>query len=261
MTKKILIIEDTLSYQEQIKEALQGFDVVIEIAETVTEAIHKIKSFEPHIVFLDYQIREGTAVEVMESFKEIPFKIIVMSGLLDDKNVRSNVVRWKPYTFLEKPFTAKQVQEKIKEVKEEIEKEELIELLLEQGNLEGLQNKRVIINGTDDKNYIIILNSILYCEVGGKQTTIFLKNKPPIQLSKQLTYLEKGILSEEYGFFRVGNNHLINLVHIDYYTKPNSNNNLSINIYLHGLEKEFIISSDAIRAEFKDYIGKWFKKI
>ena len=84
MAKKILIIDDTVSILESIKDILdlEGYDV--ETTDSSTKGLEMIKSDAYDIVLLDVQMPEMTGLEIINELKDTPFirttKIVLMTA-------------------------------------------------------------------------------------------------------------------------------------------------------------------------------------
>jgi DNA-binding NtrC family response regulator len=82
MQEKVLVVEDDASLQEVLSIGLEinGFEVVR--AEGVSRAILEIQKSQPGIVLADYQLRDGTAFDLLAWLKlrDIRVPVIVLTG-------------------------------------------------------------------------------------------------------------------------------------------------------------------------------------
>ena len=76
---KAVVVDDIEKFRENLIQDLNEFCpevLVVGTADGVISAAKEIKSKKPDVVFLDIQINEGTAFDLLELLGEINFKII-----------------------------------------------------------------------------------------------------------------------------------------------------------------------------------------
>lgn len=78
--------------------------------------------------------------------------------------------------------------------------------------LEQQQGPRKLTIHTVDGIHLLLLEDIIYCKSEGSYSLVFLKDQPPLMVSKNLTEMEELIKSSR--FFRIHKSHLINQDHI-----------------------------------------------
>lgn len=111
---KILVVDDDLGIQKQLKWSLTGFDVVF--AENRQSAIAQVRRFEPKVVTLDLGLPPdpANASEGLATLQEIlsllpNTKVIVVSGN-DDKQHALHAVKLGAYDFYQKPVDSDTIQ-------------------------------------------------------------------------------------------------------------------------------------------------------
>lgn len=104
---QILIVEDNLHIQTLLQAFLEiccAKQMTVETAVSADEAIEKLRSFEPDIVFLDHNLAPGTgetvAAAVLEAYPES--KIV---------SIASELPAWKHDYHMGKPTGEKVVQQ------------------------------------------------------------------------------------------------------------------------------------------------------
>lgn len=68
---KILIVDDHRFFREVIKECLEGEwpSMLLEEAEDVREALEKVQTFHPDLIFMDIHLPDGSGLALTRSIK------------------------------------------------------------------------------------------------------------------------------------------------------------------------------------------------
>jgi two-component system NtrC family response regulator len=111
---KILVVDDDLGIQKQLKWSFSGYDVIF--AEDRTSAIAQLRRFEPKVVTLDLGLPPdpSNASEGLATLEEIlalapQTKVIVVTGNNDKKNALKAVDSG-AYDFYQKPIDSDTIQ-------------------------------------------------------------------------------------------------------------------------------------------------------
>jgi two-component system NtrC family response regulator len=111
---KILVVDDDLGIQKQLKWSFSGYDVIF--AEDRTSAIAQLRRFEPKVVTLDLGLPPdpSNASEGLATLEEIlalapQTKVIVVTGNNDKKNALK-AVNIGAYDFYQKPIDSDTIQ-------------------------------------------------------------------------------------------------------------------------------------------------------
>jgi two-component system NtrC family response regulator len=112
--EKILVVDDDLGIQKQLKWSFSGYDVIF--AEDRTSAIAQLRRFEPKVVTLDLGLPPdpSNASEGLATLEEIlalapQTKVIVVTGNNDKKNALK-AVNLGAYDFYQKPIDSDTIQ-------------------------------------------------------------------------------------------------------------------------------------------------------
>lgn len=112
--EKILIVEDDLGIQKQLKWSFAGYEVIF--AEDRVSAIAQLRRFEPKVVTLDLGLPPdpANATEGMLTLEEIlslapQTKVIVVTGNNDKKNALK-AINLGAYDFYQKPIDSDTIQ-------------------------------------------------------------------------------------------------------------------------------------------------------
>jgi len=111
---KILVVDDDLGIQKQLKWSFSGYDVIF--AEDRTSAIAQLRRYEPKVVTLDLGLPPdpSNATEGLATLEEIlalapQTKVIVVTGNNDKKNALK-AVNLGAYDFYQKPIDSDTIQ-------------------------------------------------------------------------------------------------------------------------------------------------------
>jgi len=187
---------------------------IIGNARNVKDAIALIKDIQPQLVYLDIELNQGNAFEMLEELGEINFEVIFITAFNDYavKAFRINAIDYllKPISIVElKEATAKAVY-KINHVG--TGNQNLIKALK---NIKADFGAHKI--GLPVSDGILFINSeeIIRINAKGSYTIIYLVNNKKITCPKNLKFLEQ-MLPETF-FLRVHHSWIINLKYLKKY--------------------------------------------
>lgn len=217
---RALIIDD----EEHCIEALQNllihdhekFVEVAGSAKTVREGIGAIALLRPDLVFLDVQIGEKTGFDLLRALPEINFEIIFTTAF---EKFALQAIRFSALDYLLKPVDPDELDMalmKLLNAKARKNSADKIDLLLQNTQKADGLFKKIIVPTISGFEFLEIGN-IIRCESDNNYTTIYIKDKQKMLVSKTLKDFEE--LLSNYSFFRIHNSHLINLSYIKTYNK------------------------------------------
>lgn len=208
-----IIIEDEKMGRETLINYLLSECTDIEIegeAVSVKEGIELINSLYPDLVFMDINLPDGTAFDIIEKVKNIEFELIFVTAY--DNFALEAIKKSNCTDYIVKPISIEELKLAVEKVKANLQNKNEISILQK---LEKQTNKITI--PTLEKFEIIEIGDILYCEADRAWTTIYLENKTKITCSKNLASFEK--ILKNYNFFRPHRTYLINLSHLKSYVR------------------------------------------
>ncbi len=211
---KALVVDDIEKFRKNLIQDLNEFCPEVEVvgtADGVISAAKEIKSKKPDVVFLDIQINQGTAFDLLELLGDIDFKIIFTTAS-DEYAIKA--FKLSAIDYLLKPID-------IDDLKSSVDKLKLInsddyQLLRSNINEKDKSNKRLALH-SQDKIEIIEIGNIIRCESNINYTMFYFVNGSKTLVTKTLKEFD-GMLSD-YGFYRVHQSHLINIDHLKEYVK------------------------------------------
>ena len=257
-TIKAIIVEDMAEYIDTIQFLLKEVapDVVVAgKASTLTEAEKLMTELEPDLVFLDIQFEnEGkTGFDLLDSLKKnlrLNFQLIIITAHIE-KQYYAKAFEYKALHFLEKPISKEKLSDAIERVKQSLLEIKLnaLETFIHK-ELEGIRlpnkTQRVNIEG-HLYNEMVEVDDILWIEADGRKSTIWLKNGRSIESVSNLGFFENE-LSAFHEFLRINRSEIININHVERYSKKEK---MAV---LFGNKINHIISKD-IFATFVDRIN------
>ena len=115
MSKKVLVVDDSLYMRTLIKDALEdgGFEVVGE-ASNGEEAIDLAFELEPDIITLDNILPDMIGIDILKVFKEeeLPSKVIMISAV-GQESVINEGMDLGAIDYVVKPFTSEKLMKKM----------------------------------------------------------------------------------------------------------------------------------------------------
>lgn len=201
-----IIVDDEATSRKALKEELLNFEHQINIvaeANSLVSAIEVINKFKPQLVFLDINLGDGTAFEVLEKISWKNFKIVFVTAY-DEYALKA--FNFNTIDYILKPIAAadlERVFEKLGATR--AYNEMLISSIGE--NLRVNNNSKLVVHANDGI-YVFDINDIVHLQSDGNYTNIFSTNSEKLMIAKTLKEFDDYLLS--YGFERVHNSHLIN---------------------------------------------------
>ena len=189
---------------------------VLDVFDTVEDAVSGSVLLQPDLVFLDMQIHDKTGFDLLRQVKEINFDVIFTTAY---EKYAVQAFKFSAIDYLLKPVDAGELKQAVAKLEERLLQNEMskkIDALF--NNMKSTQGatKRIGIPTVNGITYIAI-GEIIRCQSSINYTTFFLKDNTKITVAKTLKEFEE-ILSD-YNFYRVHNSHLVNLAFVKSYHK------------------------------------------
>jgi DNA-binding LytR/AlgR family response regulator len=196
---KILIVEDDVFVQEDLKEVLESLGhEVIHICESYEEVIGCLNEGEvPDIAFIDIQLKSSfDGVDVAEYMREkFKTKLIFLTSITDDRILHKAAVL-KIDGYLVKPFKSQDIKV-------------AISMLVDNSKV---QNKEYLFLKDGHEQFKILMKDILYAEAEDNYVYLYFNNSRKL-LSMSLKTLEKELLEPR--FLRIHRSYLINMDNVE----------------------------------------------
>lgn len=214
---KAIIVEDEPRDMDVLLKALKNYCADVEIvatARSVTEAIKVVTEHPADLLFLDIELPDGRAFDLLGKIQNVPIKIIFTTA---HPEYAAKAFRFSAVDYLLKPINFLELKNAVAKVKEgitlEVEKNK-IEFLLE-----GLQRgknefSKIAISERKGVKFITITD-IIFIEADGNYSNFFLIGKTQLLSSRNLKEYEE--MLSDHSFTRIGKSHIVNLKHITEY--------------------------------------------
>jgi two-component system LytT family response regulator len=214
---KAIVIDDEQHCSDRLSSLLiRDYEKVIRVEgsfKNVDEGIKAIHMLHPDLIFLDVQLGNKTAFDLLQQLHEIHFEIIFTTAY---EKYAVQAFKFSAIDYLLKPVDTDNLRAAIGRLSDKIYKtnaSKKIETLIH--NMHGA-SKRIcvpVLNGLE----FIQVNDIVRCESDVNYTTLFLRDRQKMVVAKTLKEFEE--MLGDYNFFRVHKSHLVNLAYIKSYNK------------------------------------------
>ncbi|HLM62269.1 MAG TPA: LytTR family DNA-binding domain-containing protein [Pyrinomonadaceae bacterium] len=200
---KTFIVDDERLARSELKRLLKNFSVIEIIGEAANpdEAIEKIETARPDLLFLDIQMPGRNGFELLESLIYTPR--VIFTTAFDEYALKA--FEFNALDYLLKPVEQKRLAAAIGKVENHRREEEEKNI---RSNSAPLGDTDQIFVKDGERCWFVKLRDVRLLESEGNYTRLYFdKNKPLILRS--LNYLEERL--DEKFFFRANRKHIINL--------------------------------------------------
>jgi two-component system, LytTR family, response regulator len=216
---KAIIVDDELGARESLSKMLEKNCKQIEVVakvDSMLAAFEAITNKEPDLVFLDIEMPNGNAFDLLEKFKVINFNIIFTTAY-DHYAIKA--IKFSAVDYILKPIDSEELVMAVKRFEERAGQSATLDkqfkTLLSNVKPDNKLKKVGIPDG--DGLVFINLSDIIRCDSDGNYTFFILTSGKKIIASRTLGEYEQ-MFSED-NFFRIHRSHLINLEHVKKYIK------------------------------------------
>jgi len=214
----VVIIDDEAPVRNAIKALLnEKFPGIIIMASegTIKNGYEAILKYKPDLLFLDIELPDGTGFDLLEKFRQIPFKIIFVTG---HNEYAIDAIKVSALDYILKPVDADDLCHAVDKAREILNNED--QQLKFQALYENIQSRKVlkkIILHTSEHLQLVSVNDIIRAEADSNYTRFFLSGNRKVMVSRTIKEFE-ALLSAS-GLIRVHQSHLVNLEFIDKFYK------------------------------------------
>jgi len=210
---KAIVVEDNILMAELLCDLLEENHPEIALlgrSSTGSDAIKLIANQNPELVFLDIELPDCTAFELLNQLPAVAFKTIFITAHSD---YAIKAFRFNALDYLVKPIKEEELQDAIQRYR-----------TLKNGSNTNLLNAldnfktekpgdQVLVLNTQDDFLQIPLGKITVIESDRNYSYIYLINSTRKLSSKNLAYFED-VLTDK-GFFRCHRSFIVNRIHVD----------------------------------------------
>lgn len=219
---KTIIVDDDSFHIESIVTLLNDHFKQVEIIATSTnvpDAVKKIDSLKPLLVFLDIEMSPYTGFDLLEMVKERDFEVIFTTSY---QKYAIQAIKASAIDFIEKPLNIAVLTEALQRFKVKSGQAKMTNLLT---NFKlNSEDQKIALSDKTGLHFFEVKN-IIRCQSDNSYTEFFILNEGvkskeiiKIIVSKGFNDFED-FLVDKGRFYRVHNQHLVNINHIRKYVK------------------------------------------
>ncbi|MEM9916643.1 MAG: LytTR family DNA-binding domain-containing protein [Bacteroidota bacterium] len=214
---KTVIIDDEPNSRELLANMLELQRQKIELlgtANDVPSGIELIRTTRPELVFLDIEMPGGDGFEVLNAFKEIFFKVIIVTGY-DQYAIKA--IKYAAMDYLLKPIDLEELDLAIVKFEASKGKNETNNVhFLKSNYTRGAKEEMSQIVLPGHKKYAVVqLDEIIKIEAQGNYAIFYLENQETHIVTHSLSYYEELLPSNL--FFRIHKSYIINCMKVESY--------------------------------------------
>jgi two-component system LytT family response regulator len=214
----VIIIDDEMAGRKTLRVFLERYCPEVEViaeADSVKDAIDKIRSLRPQLIFLDINMPEENGLALFRHFQKNEFYTIFVTA---HDEYALQAIKHQALDYILKPISIDELVAAVDRAKALVANQQARP---EVSELPAPVEK----NPISDKLALPILDGFVYvaigdiirCEAEGNYTRFVLSNGKKLLVSKTLGTYESRLKSS--GFVRVHHHHLINIAHIEKYQR------------------------------------------
>ncbi len=216
---KAIIVDDELGARESLAKMVEKNCKQIQIvakADSMANAYEAIINFQPDLVFLDVEMPNGNAFDLLEKFDKINFDIIFTTAY-DHYAIKG--IKYSAIDYILKPIDPEELVQAVQRFEEKAGQKNMLDKQIKAllSNVKP-ENKLKKVGLPDGEGLVFInISDIIRCDSDGNYTFFILTSGKKIITSRTLGEYEQ--LFTDDNFFRVHRSHLINLQHVKKYIK------------------------------------------
>lgn len=210
-----LIIDDETNNIALLEHFVSKYCLDIKVvghALTVQDAIAKIKSKRPDILFLDIKLNEGDAFDILDSLKEVKAQIIFVTSY---NEYALKAFKYNAIDYILKPIIIEDLVVAVNKAVKNIEQKRFFDFQKVQAlkpQKEAPENKNYIAISYPDRIDMLKANDVIYIEAINRYAVFHTRDGKKHVSSKNLRYFEE--ILDDTVFFRTHNTHIININHL-----------------------------------------------
>ncbi len=217
---RVILVDDEprgLSILEKMLELHCPYVRIASSCKSADEALQKIPSINPKLVFLDIAMPAKTGFDLLNELHDFSFEIIFVTAY---NHYMIEAFHFSAVDYLLKPINdillVNAVNRARKRIAEKTTHKNIETLLHNIHQKHSPQNMRLCVSSV--KGFQVVdIKDILYCEASGNYSNFHFTNHQLVCTSKTMHEYER--LLEDAGFVRIHKSCLINLLHVKEYIR------------------------------------------
>jgi len=214
MVINAVIVDDEQGARESLAKMVEKYCPQIQVlakANSMKTALQAIELHQPDLVFLDIEMPNGNAFDLLAQIPELNFEIIFTTAY-DHYAIKA--IKFSAIDYILKPIDHEELMQAVDRLKGKVSQKETIRKKFDAllTNMKtGSVSKRIALPEGDSLIFIE-LNDVIRCEASGNYSVFHLTDSRRMVSSRHLGDYEEMLEDED--FFRVHRAHLINFKHI-----------------------------------------------
>jgi two-component system, LytTR family, response regulator len=202
---KALIIDDERLARVELRRLLSEFKEIDIVGEAVNvdDAIEKITTLHPELIFLDIQMPGKNGFDLLEELDTVP--TVVFTTAYDEYALKA--FDYNAMDYLLKPIEPKRLEETVKKIVEKSRRE-----VTSRTTEHTLTESDQIFVKDGERCWFVKLASVKLFESEGNYVRLYFDDHKPLIL-RTLNYLDERLDAKT--FFRASRKHIINLKWVD----------------------------------------------
>lgn len=216
---RALLVEDNPDATEKLLFLLNKYATeqvqVVAAASSGQEGIMAVQQHRPDLVFLDIELGDMTAFEMLERLDLIDFQVIFTTA---HDHYAIKAIRYSAVDYLQKPIGREELLAALARAAANPARilREQVNQLATQAHLKPTLPEKIALTTAEGLVFKKI-RDIVRCESDRMYTIVVMADGEKLMVSKPMGQLEEIIDGQ--GFFRVHNSHLVNMNHIRQYVR------------------------------------------
>jgi two-component system, LytTR family, response regulator len=184
------------------------------------DAVGKIKTLDPEIIFLDVHMPGLTGFQLLQQTGISGFEVIVTSST---ESHALEALKTGAIDYLLKPVQQEELKQAVAKVtgRKNATASQQLEVLMNYFRPHKHKPRRIALTSSDHLVFVDT-SDVIYCESDSNYTTFFLTNGEKVVISKTLKDVEEMLDQED--FFRIHASYLVNMKHVSKFTRGDSGN-------------------------------------
>jgi two-component system, LytTR family, response regulator len=216
---RTVLVDDEIDSNEVLQTLLKAACPNVSIvgkADGVAKAIQIIQTTQPDLVFLDIEMTQGNAFDLLNQLQPIAFRVIFVTAF---DNYALRAFKYSAVDYLLKPVDIDDLRKAVEKVTTQLQainvKGQVQTIIENFGSIQLSQQKMALPTLTGLE--FVTIRDIIRLEAKGNYTMVFLSDRRQIMVARNIKDYE-GLLPELF-FYRVHKSHIINLQKIQKYQK------------------------------------------
>lgn len=208
-----IIVDDDNDNLQLLKYFITKFCPLVEIIGeclNVDDSIVLISELSPQLIFLDIQLNDKTAFDILDKIDFSELEIIFVTAY---DNYALKAFKYNAVDYILKPLSIEDIILATNKVILKINEKQIFDQQVNNKTKNHLEKTNDFISISSlDKVTLINKKEIIFCKSDGRYTTFFLSNKSEHVACKNLGEYE--LILNENDFFRIHHSYIVNIKHI-----------------------------------------------